>query len=79
MADNMAVPAFPHEAGGGHPPIPQQQPTPAPPRPSPHASAWMEGWGKMRALNIAAEILLGIGATLLFLAFVREFFTFAPS
>jgi hypothetical protein len=32
----------------------------------------------MRALDIAAEILLGIGASLLFLAFVRHFFTFAP-
>jgi hypothetical protein len=32
----------------------------------------------MRALDIAAEILLGIGAALLFLAFAREFFTFAP-
>jgi hypothetical protein len=33
---------------------------------------------QMKALDIAAEILLGIGATLLFVAFVREFFTFAP-
>jgi hypothetical protein len=33
----------------------------------------------MRALDIAAEIFLGVGATLLFVAFVREFFTFAPS
>ena len=32
----------------------------------------------MKALDIAAEILLGIGATLLFVAFLREFFTFAP-
>ena len=31
----------------------------------------------MRALDIAAEILLGIGASLLFLAFVQHFFTFA--
>jgi hypothetical protein len=32
----------------------------------------------MRALDLAAEILLGIGATMLFLAFLREIFTFAP-
>ena len=32
----------------------------------------------MRALDIAAEILLGIGATLLFLAFAQHYFTFAP-
>jgi hypothetical protein len=32
----------------------------------------------MRALDIAAEISLGIGAALLFLAFLREIFTFAP-
>jgi hypothetical protein len=32
----------------------------------------------MRALDIAAEILLGIGAALLFVAFVQHFFTFAP-
>jgi hypothetical protein len=32
----------------------------------------------MKALDIAAEILLGIGASLLFVAFLREFFTFAP-
>jgi hypothetical protein len=32
----------------------------------------------MRALDFAAEIFLGIGATLLFLAFVRHYFTFAP-
>jgi hypothetical protein len=32
----------------------------------------------MRALDIAAEIFLGIGATLLFVAFLWEFFTFAP-
>jgi hypothetical protein len=32
----------------------------------------------MRALDLAAEILLGIGATLLFIAFLREFFTFSP-
>jgi hypothetical protein len=33
---------------------------------------------QMKALDIAAEIFLGIGAALLFLAFAREFFTFAP-
>ena len=32
----------------------------------------------MKALDIAATIFLGIGAALLFVAFVREFFTFAP-
>jgi hypothetical protein len=32
----------------------------------------------MRALDLAAEILLGIGATLLFVAFVQHFFTFSP-
>jgi hypothetical protein len=32
----------------------------------------------MKALDLAAEIFLGIGATLLFVAFLREFFTFAP-
>ena len=74
----MAVPALPHEASGGHPSVSQQQPTPAPPRPSPHASACMEGWGEMKALDIAATIFLGIGATLLFLAFVQHYFTFAP-
>jgi hypothetical protein len=31
----------------------------------------------MRSLDIAAEILLGIGASFLFLAFVQHFFTFA--
>jgi hypothetical protein len=33
----------------------------------------------MRALDLAAEIFLGIGATLLFIAFVQHFFTFSPS
>jgi hypothetical protein len=33
----------------------------------------------MRALDFGAKILLGIGATLLFVAFVQHFFTFAPS
>lgn len=32
----------------------------------------------MKALDIAAEIFLGIGATLLFIAFVQHFFTFSP-
>jgi hypothetical protein len=32
----------------------------------------------MKSLDLAAEILLGIGATLLFIAFVQHFFTFAP-
>ncbi len=39
----------------------------------------LQPFHKMRAIDLAAEILLGIGATLLFVAFVREFFTFAPS
>jgi hypothetical protein len=32
----------------------------------------------MKALDLAAEILMGIGATLLFLAFVQHCFTFTP-
>jgi hypothetical protein len=32
----------------------------------------------MKALDIAATIFLGIGASLLFIAFVQHYFTFAP-
>ena len=32
----------------------------------------------MKSLDLAAEIFLGIGATLLFVAFVQNCFTFAP-
>jgi hypothetical protein len=32
----------------------------------------------MKELDLAAEIMLGIGATLLFITFVQHYFTFAP-